>query len=690
MSVPEKWWQTSPDIKETKARWLGLFYRKAPLQEFPPKRLSIPVVKEWKPQKMAVQGSIHNTISLSIKSNIEQPMNLFTQTSKSIEVRGTVNIASILDEQSAESTMKNASHEDRLWEIIKIQAPASTIPKELSLARRLAYLLQSPIKHLLSKDGPLEWHKNLFPYQLDGVQALLYKECLLLADDMGLGKTVQAIAALRILIWQRRIVNVLIIVPASLISQWRREIRTWAPELRISTVLGPAEERAYQWSAEAHIFLTSYETLRSDFTTNPQSPPRRHIWDVVILDEAQKIKNRETEVSHKCKQIPRLRAWVLTGTPLENREDDLVSILEFLTPLGQDEKPKTLTPGPELWVKHKNLQLRRKKHEVLPQLPPKIINNIMLPLNSSQLETYERAEKQGIIQLKEKGELVRVENVLELILRLKQICNFCPRTGQSSKLDDIKERLQTLSSEGHKALIFSQFTDDKYGVSSIVNQLKPFYPLSYTGALPAYQKEAVIRAFKSDPLSKVLILSLRAGGQGLNLQEASYVFLFDRWWNPAVEHQAEDRSHRLGQLAPQVNIYKYICENTIEERIEVILVRKQQLFEEIVDDVSLDLKAILTAEEIFGLFGLTPPKNIKTKRERTESYVNLFDKSSKELPTVMAGIRVYHPSYGNGTIISCKNIYKILEVTEVTIRFGSNIGIKIFHTWPGLGYLKEM
>jgi len=435
-------------------------------------------------------------------------------------------------------------------------------------------------------------------------------DALLLADDMGLGKTIQAIGALRILVLRRRIESILLIVRAGLITQWQRELRRWAPELRISTIRGPATERTWQWDASAHVYLVSYETFRSDCTDNPHSPPRSRVWDLVILDEAQVIKNRDAEVSRKCKQLHRRRAWALTGTPLENSANDLCSILEFVATLGEGDAPPRLTPGPYLAERHRALQLRRKKSEVLPQLPPKIVSHIVLQLDGTQRESYERAETEGIFQLREKGDAIRVENVLELILRLKQICNFCPGTGHSAKLDDIRERLRTLSCEGHRSLIFSQFTDSHHGVQAIASGLEPFRPVVYTGELSASQKDAALREFKENPSRNVLVLSLRAGGLGLNLQEAPYVFHFDRWWNPAVEHQAEDRSHRLGQTLP-VNVYKYTCEGTVEERIGQILQQKQLLFDELVDDVSIDLKAKLSSEELFGLFGLTPPSHVK-------------------------------------------------------------------------------
>ena len=206
-------------------------------------------------------------------------------------------------------------------------------------------------------------------------------------------------------------------------------------------------------------------------------------------------------------------------------------------------------------------------------------------------------------QLSELGASVRLEHVFELITRLKQICNVDPTSGRSAKLDDLEQRLATLTAEGHRALVFSQFADARFGARAIGARLARFRPLVYTGELSPRQRDEVLDQFRTNPEHRLLVLSLRAGGQGLNLQEASYVFHLDRWWNPAVERQAEDRSHRLGQTKP-VHVYSYICEETIEERIDAILRAKERLFADLVDEVSLDPRTALSGSELLGLFDL--------------------------------------------------------------------------------------
>ncbi len=478
--------------------------------------------------------------------------------------------------------------------------------REIPLWRRLAVTLQLPTYLLLDDAGPIEWPHVLLPYQLDGVRALLERDALLLADDMGLGKTIQALAALRILIHQRRAERALIVVPAGLLAQWRAAIGEWAPELRVSTVRGPAVERGWQWRTPAHVYLVTYDTLRADTTANPSSPPRRRTWDAVILDEAQRIKNPESETSQATKLLPRRRSWALTGTPLENSIEELASVLEFVQAGPDNPAPGGLLVGPALRARQREVQLRRRRADVLPDLPPKTITRVPLILTGRQRESYERIEREGVVGLRERGDALRVENVLELIIRLKQACNADPASGRSAKLDDLAERIETLQAEGHRALIFTQFVDDRFGARAIARRLQAFRPLLYTGELSPSEREAVVERFRAHPEHAALILSLRTGAEGLNLQEASYVFHFDRWWNPARERQAEGRSHRLGQTAP-VNVYTYVCEGTIEERIDASLRSKQRLFDEVVDGVSLELTSALDEQELFGLFGLAAP-----------------------------------------------------------------------------------
>ena len=450
----------------------------------------------------------------------------------------------------------------------------------------------------------MAWPGELMPFQISGVQALLEMNRLLLADDMGLGKTVQTVAAVRILRARGEIESCLVIAPASVLNQWRQELTRWAPELSAIIVRGSAPDRNWQWLAQTDVKLVSYGVLRQDADRLVEMHPSRHMWDVVVADEAQRIKNHN-DTSDAVKRLRRVRSWALTGTPIENKEEELASIMEFVDHDGTSPL-KRYFPGLELMNRHKEVQLRRKKNEVLNDLPPKLETKLAIELGPRQRASYFKAEEEGVVYLKSLGAEVRVQHVLELITRLKQICNFDPETGESSKLDDIRERLVQLTGQGHKALVFSQYASETFGVKAAAESLREFSPVMLTGDMPLEERSVAIEQFRRHAEHKAMVISLRAGGLGLNLQEASYVFHLDRWWNPAVERQAEDRAHRMGQTV-KVNVLKYSCAGTIEERIDRILERKQRLFDQLIDDVSLSLSARLSGEELFSLFGLDPP-----------------------------------------------------------------------------------
>lgn len=447
---------------------------------------------------------------------------------------------------------------------------------------------------------PITGHE-LFAYQRAGVDRLCHSPAVLLADDMGLGKTIQAIAALRELVRRGELNRGLIVVPVSLIAQWRLQLAEWAPELRFSTVRGNAAERALKWRAAATVYIAGYETVRADFSTNPHSPLGR-TWDVVILDEAQRIKSRDSDIAATCKALPRRRVWALTGTPLENRLDDLGSILEFTRPTASEAVSGGIRAPEDILRMQAQVQLRRRKRDVLADLPPKLHDCVRLELPPAQRRAYDRAEREGIIRLRDLGVNVTITHVLELITRLKQICNFCPETGESVKLDDLDGRLALVAGAGEKALVFSQFVEEPFGIERLRKRLQHFRPLALTGAMDLDHRENVVRRFKEDPERPLLLLSLRAGGLGLNLQEATHVFHFDRWWNPATEKQAEDRAHRLGQHST-VFVHSYVCENTVEERIDAILAEKRDLFDAVVDGET----GGLTPGELFRIVGIEPP-----------------------------------------------------------------------------------
>jgi len=465
----------------------------------------------------------------------------------------------------------------------------------LSIADRLFYLLQPPIETLLSGQE-LVMPFEPFPFQYHGIAWLFSQSSALLADEMGLGKTMQAISAVRLLLRAGQIRTVLLVCPKPLITNWQRELAMWSEEIPVVAIEGPSQRRRMLWEMpNMPVKIVNYEVLvrDSEMIGEDDFPA----FDLVILDEAQRIKNRESRTNHAARSLVRKRSWALTGTPIENNHSEFVSLLEFIGAVP-DHSANDIRQLNRL---ARDFVLRRTKDRVLKDLPPRLDRDELLDLNPAQQLAYCTAERDGIVQLGEMGEMITIQHVFELVLRLKQICNFDPLTGQSCKLDRLGAEMEEIAESGGKAILFSQWTRS---LDWMRERLERFGPLIYHGGIPSARRDDVLKRFHDDPNSHLLLMSYGVGAVGLNLQVAGYVFLYDRWWNPAIEDQAINRAHRIGQKNP-VFVTKFICRGTIEERIDLVLQQKRELFQAILGDTDLSNSSLsLDAREIFGLFDL--------------------------------------------------------------------------------------
>ena len=411
--------------------------------------------------------------------------------------------------------------------------------------------------------------ERLRPYQREGASFLFHRRSALLADEMGLGKTVQAAVALEALKGSYH--RVLLVAPASLCLNWARELETWARSLVVRRVSGDAQDRQVTYRLPIQVLITSYEQLRADIDFIASSTE----FDLVILDEVQRIKNIDSTISLACRRIRRKSSWGLSGTPLENSVDDLLSIFRFLA-------PQLLRPGmsrDEIHTTMRDHFLRRTKAQVLRELPPIIVRDIRLELGTYQRRLYETVWSERLSRLGQRRGSIGVASMLALLTRLKQICNFDPTTGDSSKWDALQGLLESIEDDGGKVLVFSQYVETLKWLSdrlAIAHEV-------FHGGLSADHREQMIGRFRQRPGPRAMLVSLKAGGVGLNLQEASTVILFDRWWNPAAEHQAVQRAHRFGKQTP-LEVIRFIVEDTVEERIAEILEYKSSLFNEYIED----------------------------------------------------------------------------------------------------------
>jgi len=452
---------------------------------------------------------------------------------------------------------------------------------------------------------------ELRPYQRRGVGWLAYLRRLglgaCLADDMGLGKTIQAIALLLHMRAESRAAGekpdpALLICPTSVVANWRREIERFAPELTALVHHGNTRlsgDDFAQAVQSADLVITSYGTARRDVELLTQFE-----WGDLILDEAQNIKTPTAKQTLAVRRLRGRNRIALTGTPVENRLAELWSIMHFLNPgyLGAQETFRRQYIVPieryndeerthELRRVAQPFLLRRLKSDptIISDLPEKNEMVVYCSLSPEQAALYEKTVNEALAQINRSDGIQRRGMVLALLTKLKQIANHPahflkqagPLAGRSGKLSRLTEMMDEALSVGDRALIFTQFVEMGHLLKRHLVDTLGLEALFLHGGTPATQRDKMVQAFQSEDGPPVFVLSLRAGGSGLNLTAANHVFHYDRWWNPAVENQATDRAFRIGQRR-NVQVHKFVAAGTLEESIHELIESKQMLAESIV------------------------------------------------------------------------------------------------------------
>ncbi|MDB5100366.1 MAG: helicase [Cyanobacteria bacterium RYN_339] len=462
---------------------------------------------------------------------------------------------------------------------------------------------------------PATFQGTLRPYQQQGLDYLAFLRDHglhgILADDMGLGKTVQA-AALLAANHPNAVGPSLIIAPTSVVANWEAELKRFVPTLRVLVLHGA--KRDVGAIAQHDVIITSYATARQDLTAH-----RAQTYHTLLLDEAQAIKNARSQTARTMRQLPALHRLCLTGTPIENDTQDLWSIFAFLMPglLGPVDAFRTqfATPiamgerGPREALKARVAPfiLRRLKAQVAPDLPPRTDITVVCELEPAQRRVYDALlsdVRNGIQQKLQRDGLERSRlSILAALLKLRQVCCHPSLIGTpetlhlgSGKLEAAIELIQELIAGGHRALLFSQFTSMLAILRERLDQLG--IPYAYLDG-STRDRQARVDAFNAGD-TPIFLISLKAGGSGLNLTGADYVIHYDPWWNPASEDQATDRAHRIGQTR-QVFNYKLVAKDTIEEKLVVLQAEKRGLVRDL---LATDAGGkMLTEETVAALFG---------------------------------------------------------------------------------------
>jgi non-specific serine/threonine protein kinase len=448
-----------------------------------------------------------------------------------------------------------------------------------------------------------------------------------LADDMGLGKTMQVLALLLVLRRQngeRRRHTSVIVAPASLVANWESEVARFAPSLRTfiahPSVIPSADLQALDSSrlTDVDLVITSYGTL-------VRTPTLAKIpWDLAVLDEAQAIKNPSAKQTRAVKQLDARARIALTGTPVENRLGDLWSIFDFInsgllgtsTEFGRFAKRLAASPhhtyGPLRDLVRPYI-LRRLKTDraIIADLPDKTEVKAFCPLTRAQAALYQRSVTELAAQLAGADGIQRKGLVLAFLMRFKQICNHPSQwlgdgtwaEADSGKLARLREIAEVIAAKQEKALVFTQFREVTAPLAAFLGSVFGRPGLVLHGETEVKKRQALVRQFQEDERVPFFILSLKAGGSGLNLTAASHVIHFDRWWNPAVENQATDRAFRIGQTK-NVLVHKFLCRGTVEEKIDQLIESKRQLSEDLLEGGAEVLLTEMKDEELLKLVAL--------------------------------------------------------------------------------------
>ena len=419
---------------------------------------------------------------------------------------------------------------------------------------------------------PRRVEDDLYPFQRAGVAWLLRHHRAILADDMGLGKTVQAIAALRRLFRHGRVRSCLMVAPRTLLANWEAETQRWAPELVVRRLTEkPADMPATDWLynvARAHVVLASYEEVR-----NPSEEMVAHPPSLIVADEAHRLRKSESLVHQGLRRLRLPRFWALTGTPVERYSEDLAGLLSLLDPtrFAIDDDRLGIAA---LRARARPFLLRRTKETVLPELPIATEQIEEVLLHPAQRRAYNRALREFRPSDSGRG--------LALFTKLRSICDLDDASGASSKVDRVLEIVEAATNDGHKVVVFSYLIDPLRVLRSRLQARLGDVAALLTGELSLDARRRVIRRFKTDPQCTTLLASLRVGGEGLTLTEANHVIFINRWWNPSTNSQAVDRVVRIGQHK-SVTVRYLTCINTVEDRLQPLLDRKNMTFAQLID-----------------------------------------------------------------------------------------------------------